>query len=184
MKKVLRKLHLYLGLFTIPLGLMYAITGILYIAGIDGDLGIVEDTYIIERHIERGDELNFITTWAAENNIELPNNLYIEDDDGDTIIGGAYYSINLKPRGNITEIIVATRTVLGTILTLHESKAKWYFDILAILLGISLISFYFSGIIIASFTKNINGKKVIKKEYLVVILLGVITTICFAIMST
>jgi len=183
MKKVLRKLHLYLGLFTIPLGLMYAITGILYTAGIDEKIGIQEDTYIIQEHIRSGDELNFITIWAVKNNIELPSNLHIENDDGDIIIGGAYYSINIEPKDDMTEIIVTTRSILGTILTLHESKAKWYFDILAIFLGISLISFYISGIVIASFTKNIAGKKVIKKEYLIVMLLGFIVTISLGIAS-
>jgi len=184
MKKVLRKIHLYLGLLTIPLGLMFAVTGTVYILGANDKTWAEKDVYTVPGYIEEGAEVDFIIPWAEENNVELPSDLSVNPwKDGVTMIGSLHYSINLLPKDNMTEITVLTRSLIGDMILLHKSKAKWYFDVLAIFFGISLISFYFSGLIIASFHRNINGKKVIKKEYLVVILIGFIITIVTAIMS-
>lgn len=38
MTKQFRNIHIYLSLFFLPLALMYALSGILYIAGINQDL--------------------------------------------------------------------------------------------------------------------------------------------------
>jgi len=183
MKKIIRKLHLYLGLFTIPLGLMYAVTGIASISGISQTSGAEKQTYTINEKIEQGNELDFIIPWAEENNIELPSDLSVDKIYKTTVIGGVYYSINLLPKDNLTEITVSTRSIIGTMIMLHRAESRWYFNILGILLGISLISFYISGIVIASFSRNINGKKIIKKEYLIVIFIGFIVTISFGIVS-
>ena len=39
MKKIFRKIHLYMALFTIPVGIMIAITGALYVLGADQNTG-------------------------------------------------------------------------------------------------------------------------------------------------
>ena len=39
MKKIFRKIHLYMALFTIPVGIMMGLTGALYVLGANQDTG-------------------------------------------------------------------------------------------------------------------------------------------------
>ena len=48
MKKLLRKIHLYLGLFTLPMGLLLALTGVLYIAGFNQNSGAIIKKYKLD----------------------------------------------------------------------------------------------------------------------------------------
>ena len=66
---------------------------------------------------------------------------------------------------------------------LHKAKAGILFKIMMVLYGIVLIVFYISGLIIAVFKKNVNGKLVPKTESYVVIAAGFIITILFAYFS-
>ncbi len=72
MKKLFRKIHLYLALFTIPVGVMLAITGALYVLGADQDTGAKLNTYKVEQIIPKGEEIAFLEKWTAENNVKMP----------------------------------------------------------------------------------------------------------------
>lgn len=54
MTKQFRNIHIYLSLFFLPLALMYALSGILYIAGINQDFGATKQTYTLVQNIEKG----------------------------------------------------------------------------------------------------------------------------------
>ena len=49
MKKIFRKIHLYMALFTIPVGIMVAITGALYILGADQNTWAETNTYTLQK---------------------------------------------------------------------------------------------------------------------------------------
>ena len=49
MTKQFRNIHIYLSLFFLPIALMYAITGILYISGFNQDSGASKQTYKIRK---------------------------------------------------------------------------------------------------------------------------------------
>lgn len=66
---------------------------------------------------------------------------------------------------------------------LHKAKGGLLFKIMLVLYGIVLISFYISGLIIAVFKKNVNGKLVPKTENYIVIAAGFIVTIILAVLS-
>ncbi len=66
---------------------------------------------------------------------------------------------------------------------LHKAKGGLLFKIMLVLYGIVLISFYISGLIIAIFKKNVNGKLVPKTENYIVIAAGFIVTIILAVLS-
>lgn len=184
MKKIFRKIHLYMALFTIPVGIMVGLTGMLYILGADQNTGAKTVTYIINQTIPNGEEIEFLRAWTKENNIKMPKeNLSLDKSKVNRMIGSAGYIITLKEKEDTTEITTLKRSIIGNMIMLHKAKGGLLFKIIMVLYGIVLIGFYFSGLIIAVFKKNVNGKLVPKTESYVVIAIGFIVTILFAILS-
>lgn len=184
MKKMLRKIHLYLGLFTLPMGLLLALTGVLYIIGFNQDSGATIEKYILDGVvIEAGNEVAFLNDWTSKNNVEMPRTTEVMPYKGGTIIVGTpHYSIQIKAGKDQTTLTTTKRSMLGDMIMIHKAKVRWYVNILSVLLGISMLLFYISGIVIASFKKNVNGEKVLKKEYIITLALGVVitTAVCVA----
>lgn len=184
MKKIFRKIHLYLALFTIPVGIMVALTGALYILGVDQDTMAKKNSYTVNQIIPEGEEFSFLQIWTKENNVKMPKQNLSKDKSGlNRVIGSAGYSITLKEKNGITEINTTKRSLIGNMIMLHKAKAGILFKIMMVLYGIVLIVFYISGLIIAVFKKNVNGKLVPKTESYVVIAAGFIITILFAYFS-
>ena len=184
MKKLFRKIHLYLALFTIPVGVMLAITGALYVLGADQDTGAKLNTYKVEQIIPKGEEIAFLEKWTAENNVKMPKkNISLDKAKVNRMIGSAGYTITLKDKENYTEIVTMKRSFLGNMIMLHKAKGGILFKIMLVVYGLVLVIFYVSGIIIATFKKNVNGKLVPKTESYVVIAAGIIVKILFAYLS-
>ncbi len=99
------------------------------------------------------------------------------------MIGSAGYTITLKDKENYTEIVTMKRSFLGNMIMLHKAKGGILFKIMLVVYGLVLVIFYVSGIIIATFKKNVNSKLVPKTESYVVIAAGIIVTILFAYLS-
>ena len=184
MKKMLRKIHLYLGLFTLPMGLLLAITGVVYISGFNQNVGAEINQYTLDGVvIEAGNEVAFLTDWTSKNNIEMPRTTEVNSGKGGTkTVGSPHYGIEIKTGKDQTILTTTKRSVLGDMIMIHKAKVRWYANVLSVLLGISMLMFYISGIVIASFKKNVNGEKVLKKEYIITLVLGVIitTAVCVA----
>ena len=184
MKKIFRKIHLYMALFTIPVGIMIAITGALYVLGADQNTGAEIKTYTVNQIIPQGEEVAFLETWTKENNIKMPKaDVSMDKAKVNRTVGSAGYIITLKEKDGPTEIVTLDRSFLGKMIMLHKAKGGILFKIMMVLYGIVLVIFYVSGLIIAVFKKNINGKLVPKTESYVVIAAGFIVTIILAVLS-
>ncbi|HIZ88941.1 MAG TPA: hypothetical protein H9804_03265 [Candidatus Mucispirillum faecigallinarum] len=184
MKKIFRKIHLYMALFTIPVGIMVAITGVVYILGANQDTWAETNTYTVNQTIAKGQEVEFLKQWTKENNVKMPKeNVSLDKSKVNRTVGSAGYLITLKDKENSTEIVTFKRSIIGNMIMLHKAKAGMLFKIMMILYGIVLVCFYISGLTIAVFKKNVNGKLVPKTESYVVIAAGFIVTIIFAIIS-
>lgn len=184
MKKIFRKIHLYMALFTIPIGIMVAITGVLYILGANQDTGAKITKYTINQTIAQGEEISFLEKWTNENSIKMPKKeISLDRTKTNKVIGSAGYSMTLKEKNDSTEITITDRSILGKMIILHKAKAGLLSKIMMVLYGITLLGFYISGLTIAVFKKNVKGKLVPKTENYVVIVLGFIVTIIFAILS-
>ncbi len=185
MKKLLRKIHLYLGLFTLPMGLLLALTGIVYISGFNQNVGAEINKYTLDGVvIEAGNEVSFLQEWTSKNNVEMPRTTEINQGKGGAVIVGTpHYGIEIKPGKNQTFLTTTKRSVLGDMIMIHKAKVRWFANVLSILLGISMFMFYISGIVIASFKKNVNGEKVLKKEYIITLALGIIITVFVCVAS-
>ena len=184
MKKIFRKIHLYMALFTIPVGIMIGLTGALYVLGANQDTGAEVKTYTVNQIIPKGEEISFLEKWTKENNVKMPKaNISLDRAKVNRTVGSAGYFITLKEKDGATEIITLDRSILGDMIMLHKAKGGLLFKIMMVLYGIILITFYISGLIIAVFKKNVNGKLVPKTESYVVIAAGFIITIIFAVLS-
>lgn len=184
MKKIFRKIHLYMALFTISVGIMIAITGALYVLGADQDTGAEIKTYTVNQIIPQGEEVAFLETWTKENNVKMPKaDVSMDKAKVNRTVGSAGYIITLKEKDGATEIVTLDRSLLGKMIMLHKAKGGILFKIMMVLYGIVLVTFYVSGLIIAVFKKNVNGKLVPKTESYVVIAAGFIVTIILAVLS-
>lgn len=70
------------------------------------------------------------------------------------------------------------RSLIGDMIMLHKAKAKWYFDILAIGFGLTLILLYISGLMITLF--NIKKNRGIQ---IFTILAGIIISVIVGALS-
>lgn len=187
MTKTFRNIHIYLSLFFLPVALIYAITGILYISGFDQDSGATINTYThkISSNTQNINEADILTSYLKENNIALPKAAEpkIDKKSGALSMGSTHYSASIK-KGEISNneitynITTKERSFIGDLIMLHKSKGAWYFNILAIGFGITLILLYMSGLMITLFA---NKKK--RGIQYATILAGFIATIILGCMS-
>lgn len=175
MTKQFRNIHIYLSLFFLPLALMYAISGILYIAGINQDFGATKQTYQLDQRIEKGQEIQALVQYLQSNKLEIPTNLEAKNNrkSGALEIGGVHYSVSIKQNSDSTYTITTLkRSLIGDMIMLHKAKAKWYFDVLAIGFGLTLVLLYISGLIITLFNIKKN-----RKSQIITIVVGIIISI-------
>lgn len=176
MKKLGHKLHIYISVFFLPLAIMYAITGMLYICGIEENSGATINKYDIE--ITQEDKLKTLIDYLKDNNLKIPNDTTPrEAKNGGVQIGGIYYSASIKEAGKKYEITTTQRSIYGTLVLLHKSKGGYYFDIMAVAFSIALIVLYVTGFIITSFCKKR------RKEAIFVFSLGLLSSVILAILS-
>ena len=180
MVKNFRNIHIYLSLFFLPLALMYALTGIVYICGFNQDIGATKQTYTLTQNIEKGKEVDAITEFLKNNHLAIPSNLTPKKNrNGGVEIGGVHYSVSLAQASDSTySLTTLKRSILGDMIMLHKAKAMWYFNILAVGFGITLVLLYVSGLMITLF----NIKKNRKSQY-VTLALGFIVTLILGILS-
>ncbi|WP_104721733.1 hypothetical protein [Helicobacter mesocricetorum] len=167
MVKQFRNIHIYLSLFFLPVALMYALTGVLYIFGVDEDSGASKHSYTIKATIPQGEEIQVMLEYLRANKISLPRESEPRlDKKGYLRIGSVHYFAGIKKLGEDTyDIMTFKRSFVGDIIMLHKSKGQWYFNILAVGFGVAIAILYLSGLIITLF----NSKKNRFIQYLVLI---------------
>lgn len=179
MTKFCRNFHIYLSLFFLPVALMYALTGVLYIAGVNQDWGATKQTYLINQNIPNGEEKTIVWEYLKSNQIALPSEKVSKNKQGNLTFGGTHYSVSLSKKGEESyELTTLKRSFIGDMIMLHKAKALWYFNILAIGFGITMGLLYLSGLIITLF----NSKKNRNIQYFT-IFLGFLASLVLGILS-
>ena len=179
MIKFYRNLHIYLSLFFLPLAFMYALTGVSYIFGYDKDTHAKINHYPIDFSIQKGEEKEAILSFLKENNLPLPSKRVEYTKKGEVELGGILYTAKLHTKGNgAQEIVTKKRSFLGVLIMLHKTKGLWYFDVLTVGFGITLILLYISGLMMTLFHSK--SKRV--SQY-VTILLGIVVSVLVGYVS-
>lgn len=177
MTKLFRNIHIYVSLFFLPVALVYAISGSLFILGFDADTLASAKNYTFKANIAKGQEQEVLFDFLKQHNETLPKNKSIHSKDENHILslGTLRYNVGLKPIGeNEYEINIISRSAIGLLMGLHEAKDNSLFDILAIGFAITLFVLYLSGVMITLFA----SKKNRNKQYAAIIVGCVICLIC------
>lgn len=177
LKKFSRDFHIYVSVFLLPMALLFAITGIVYILGVNQDFGATKEKWVIEKSIPQDKQFDFLIDFMKKNNITYPADINPKNFRGSLVIGSAKYSVMLTSEQDKTTIQSIKRSFLGNMIMLHKAKAKWYFDILSIAFGVALVLFYLSGVIMTAFCKHN------RKEILITFGAGLVITAILAYIS-
>ncbi len=154
-KKVWMKIHLYLSLFFLPAAFIYAFTGALYLFGVKEEYGANIYEFFLDFVPTKGQEQQVIVQTLKKNNLKIPDETAIKNVRGNMSMGSIRYSATLlKDKNGNYKILVVERGIYGILLLMHKGKGKIYFDIIAVSFAISLMFFYFSGLVVTSFCKN------------------------------
>lgn len=154
MGKTFRKIHIYISLFFLPLALLYAVSGVLFLCGFNQDTGAKKKSFYIDSPLLAEKIPLQIKELLEKNNLELPGSFKARQAKGGGVIfGSPSYSVVAKQKGQGVSVEVVERSIIGLIMLLHKGKSKWYFDILAYGFALALIVLYVSGLIIANLNK-------------------------------
>jgi len=179
--KFFRMAHIYLSLFFLPCALLYALTGMVYIFGINQDFKMQTQNYVLNKNIKQGEEIKTLIEFLKENNLELPSQkqIKLKNSKQGLSIGSIYYNASIIKNAN-DQYLISTqkRSLLGVMISLHKNKGEWYFSVLAVAFALSLFLLYISGLMISFF-----ASKKDRSKQLVVFVLGVFSTLILAYLS-
>ena len=170
--KFFRYLHIYVSLFFLPVALLYAVSGVAYILGADEKTFATHQSYTAKGiQLVQGNEKAQILGILNAQGIKAPSSTAIRADrkQGGVTMGGIHYSVNAKAQGDDLLITATTRSLLGDIILLHKDKGGWYFSVLAVGFGVTLVLLYLSGLMITLF-----ASKKDRTPQLIVLALGVL----------
>lgn len=153
--KIWMQIHLYVSLFFIPMALIYAITGTLYIFDIRQNAGAKIFEVPLQKSPIKGSEREFMLEILEKHKLDIPKNTEIKVFKSAPMMGDLKYSVMLTKDKNGNLILRAIdRHWYGVLLMLHKSAGKYYFDILAVGFSIALIILYLSGLFLTAFCKR------------------------------
>lgn len=154
MGKLFRQIHIELSLFFLPLALLYAITGALYLSGFNQDSGAKIWKYSLPQ-VQKEDLPRVVNDELLKNGLEPIKDPELRKGKRNSLLlGGAAYSVSLTEEKGGWNMKVIKRGFWGNLIMLHKGKAKWYFDVLAYAFATSLIIFYFSGLMMTKFCQK------------------------------
>ncbi|WP_278347505.1 hypothetical protein [Helicobacter pullorum] len=170
--KTWMQVHLYVSLFFIPMALIYAITGSLYIFNIRQNAGAEIKEVRIQDTIPKGSEREVMLRILQENKLEIPSNTEVRFFKGSHSMGTLKYQVLLTQDKNSPSYTLRAidRNWYGVLLLLHKAAGKYYFDILAVGFSIALVLLYLSGLFLTAFCKRD------RKGSIIAIILGILVT--------
>lgn len=161
MKKHSRSFHIYLSLFLLPMALLYALSGALFLCRFDENTGAKIQSYVFEKDSSK-DEFGNLMHFLEQNKLALPLNKAIHSKDENVILslGTPYYSVSLKAlNANQYELSTIKASFVGLLMNLHEAKDNSIFNILAFSFAAVLFILYITGFIITFFAMSKNKRK-------------------------
>lgn len=177
MGKLFRQIHIELSLFFLPLALLYAITGALYLSGFNQDSGAKKWKFSLPQ-MHREELPKAVDDLLLKNGLSPIKDTELKQGRGNSfMLGGAAYSASLTEDANGWRVNVTKRGFWGNMIMLHKGKVEWYFNVLAYAFAASLLALYFSGLMMTKFCKNR------RKRALLVVALGFIVSGVLAYVS-
>lgn len=121
-----------------PLALLYALTGVLFLVGIYGDIGLKNYEEPMSKELTQGELVDFALDFMQKNKIKF-HNTNVRISRGRVIIGiMANYAI-ITQSDNKIKIEVYEGDFLRYLMMLHFGAGRWYFDVLGVAFGVILM---------------------------------------------
>ncbi len=157
-RQIWMKIHVYLSLFFLPAAFIYALTGALYLFGIRENFGANIHDFQIDS-VTKGKEKELILDILEKNGLKIPSDTELRNFRGNLSMGSIKYNATLifDNKTNSYTLKVVDRSIYGILLLMHKGKGAFWFDIIAVGFAISLMLFYFSGLVMTAFCKNKRG---------------------------
>lgn len=176
MKNFLRKFHAYSAMFFLPMAILFALTGVLYICGIREDFMAKKQEFIIKLDQRPQDLQKYVLDFLKQNELKIPSNTELRKFRGDMqVMGSASYVVMIKILDNGLNLQTMERSVIGEMILLHKAKVGQVFVVFSVIFSIFLLLSYFSGIVILA--------KKHQKMGVVFFILGLVVTFITAAVS-
>lgn len=154
MGKFSRQIHIYVSLFFLPLALLYALSGVLFLCGFNQDSGAEKKTLYLQKRMDKSSIAEDVQSLLQDNHIALPKDFEPKKAKGGGIMYGTpAYSVVVRDTNKGVSVEVIERSFIGLVMLLHKGKAKWYFDVLAYGFALALVLLYVSGLVMANLHK-------------------------------
>lgn len=176
MKNILKKFHAYSAMFFLPMAVLFALTGVLYICGIKEDFMAKKQDFIIKLDEKPEDLEKFVLDFLKDNKLKIPSNTELRSFRGSMqAMGSASYVVMIRTLDKGLGLQTMERSIIGEMILLHKAKVGQIFIIFSVIFSIFLLLSYFSGIFILA--------KKHKGMGIVFFILGLIVTIITAALS-
>ena len=178
-KKLWIQIHTYLSIFFLPAALLYIITGIGAIVGFESDSGGKTQDFILQTTPQKGQEEAFILDFLKQQNLKIPNPTTLQKFNSCFMyMGSPTYSVTLikelEPNGDEHyKIHTSQRGLYGLAFFMHIAFQAPYFSVIAFGFSLSMIVFYFSGLVMTSFARG-------KRKIMLYVFVGAIFAVCLA----
>ena len=175
---IFKQIHIYASMFFLPMALLFAITGPFYILGYNQDYGMQKERYEILHNKPIENLEGFIVEFLKEKELRLPKDTTItQNSKYGTIMGSAKYFISIEQMPKKLILQTNTRSFYGNLVMLHKGKAGALFQAFNIIFALALFLFYFSGLVMTSWCKQI------RKGVAISLILGISITLTLAYIS-
>jgi len=152
--KLCRCLHSYLAMFFLPVAILFAITGALYVFGITGDLNTKAYEIKLDKPLPRPLAQNIeaqeevMVKFAKETGIEVPEGKAKKGKMGVTLGSATGYHLVLIPDADkdTATLQVNNPNLYFKTVMLHKAKCGVAFKVLGVGLGVVLIVLYITGV--------------------------------------
>ncbi len=178
-KKLCRALHSYLAMFFLPVAILFAVTGALYVFGITGDLNTKTCEIKLDepfpwsqaQNIEAQEAL--MVKFAKETGIKVPEGKAIKGKQGVTLGSMTGYHLVFIPEieKDTATLLVNNPNLYFKAVMLHKAKCGVAFKVIGIGLGVAMIVLYITGICL------VLGKRSLRAKLLLTCLAGFIVMI-------
>lgn len=152
--KICRCLHSYLAMFFLPVAILFAITGALYVFGIKGDLNTKSYEIKLDEPLPRPLAQNIeaqeavMVKFVKETGIEVPEGKAQKGKMGLTLGSPTGYHLVFIPDSekNTATLQVNNPNLYYKTVMLHKAKCGVAFKVLGVGLGVVLIVLYITGV--------------------------------------
>ncbi|WP_286349134.1 PepSY domain-containing protein [Helicobacter felistomachi] len=148
--RTIYRFHAYTSVFFLPLALLFALSGVAFLFGINPNSGAKIQKWHVDNPMK--DDLEFLLDFLKTQKIPVPSHLNPRRHKGDLIVGTPVYEIEFDPKHGVVSAV--HRSFLGVLMQIHKGRAGVALQTMGVAFGVFLCFFYISGLLMGFRHKN------------------------------